>query len=144
MADHYRCSSLKLADRFQAHQRQFWPPGRDRVLKALADVIRHCLRRSDSGFRYGGEFVILMPETAWSSALSLAERLRSVFGSQVIQTAAGEEIRCTVSIGVTEWVANLTLKINYPARGCRLLSSQGTWQELRCCGQAQRLIFAVG
>lgn len=78
----------------------------DRVLKALADVIRHCLRRSDSGFRYGGEeFVILMPETAWSSALSLAERLRSVFGSQVIQTAAGEEIRCTVSIGVAEWMA---------------------------------------
>lgn len=77
----------------------------DRVLQMLAEVIRHCMRRSDSGFRYGGEeFVILMPETALSSAQSLAERLRSAFSAQVLHSAIGEEIRCTVSIGVAEWM----------------------------------------
>lgn len=77
----------------------------DRVLQALADVIRHCLRRSDSGFRYGGEeFVVLMPETALSAAQALAERLRLAFSEKVAHTADGEEIRCTVSIGVAEWV----------------------------------------
>jgi len=77
----------------------------DQVLQTLAEVIRHCMRRSDSGFRYGGEeFVVLMPETASSAALPLAERLCSAFAAKVLHTAAGEEIRCTVSIGVAEWV----------------------------------------
>jgi len=76
----------------------------DQVLMALAEVIRHCLRRTDAGFRYGGEeFVVLMPETASNAAQALAERLRSAFAAQVMHTAAGEEIRCTVSIGVAEW-----------------------------------------
>lgn len=77
----------------------------DQVLQALAEVIRHCLRRSDNGFRYGGEeFVVLLPETGSTAAQALAERLRCAFAEQVLRTAAGEEVRCTVSIGVAEWV----------------------------------------
>ena len=41
----------------------------DRVLQGLAGVIRDCLRRSDSAFRYGGEeFVVLLPETELTAA----------------------------------------------------------------------------
>lgn len=77
----------------------------DRVLQGLAGVIRDCLRRSDSAFRYGGEeFVVLLPETELTAARLLAERLRMAFESKRIATASGEEIRCTVSIGVAGWV----------------------------------------
>lgn len=73
----------------------------DRVLQALAGVIRDCLRRSDSAFRYGGEeFVVLLPETDLTAACQLAERLRHAFETRCVATANGEEIRCTVSIGV--------------------------------------------
>ena len=77
----------------------------DRVLQGLAGVIRDCLRRSDSAFRYGGEeFVVLLPETELTAARLLAERLRMAFESKRIVTACGEEIRCTVSVGVAGWV----------------------------------------
>ncbi len=73
----------------------------DRVLQALAGVIRDCLRRSDSAFRYGGEeFVVLLPEADLTAACQLAERLRHAFETRCVATANGEEIRCTVSIGV--------------------------------------------
>ncbi|UCV06435.1 diguanylate cyclase [Dechloromonas denitrificans] len=75
----------------------------DRVLKALAGVIAHCLRRSDSGYRYGGEeFVVLLPEAGIEAAQAMAERLRSGFASQEVIAADGRSIRCTVSIGVAE------------------------------------------
>ncbi|MBS1144159.1 MAG: diguanylate cyclase with sensor [Proteobacteria bacterium] len=76
----------------------------DRVLQALADSIRQSLRRTDIAFRYGGEeFVVLMPETTALAALPLAERLRVAFAEQVVLSNTGEDIHCTVSIGIAEW-----------------------------------------
>lgn len=74
----------------------------DKVLQNLAAVIRQCLRRSDSAFRYGGEeFIVLLPETDPLAAMALAERLRSLFAAQETTTPRGETIACTVSIGVS-------------------------------------------
>jgi diguanylate cyclase (GGDEF)-like protein len=74
----------------------------DKVLQNLAEVIRHCLRRSDSAYRYGGEeFVVLLPETDSSAAMTLAERLRSMFAAQETLATNGEKICCTISIGVS-------------------------------------------
>lgn len=73
----------------------------DKVLQNLAEVIRHCLRRSDSAFRYGGEeFVVLLPEADTAAAQAFAERLRSMFAAQESLSPGGERICCTVSIGV--------------------------------------------
>ena len=73
----------------------------DKVLQTLATVIRMCLRRSDSAYRYGGEeFVVLLPEADASAAQALAERLRSMFAGQETISPAGVKICCTVSIGV--------------------------------------------
>ncbi|NTV71850.1 MAG: diguanylate cyclase [Azonexaceae bacterium] len=73
----------------------------DKVLQNLAQVIRQCLRRSDSAYRYGGEeFVVLLPEADATAAMVLAERLRGLFAAQETITANGECIHCTVSIGV--------------------------------------------
>jgi diguanylate cyclase (GGDEF)-like protein len=77
----------------------------DKVLMSLAEVIGLCLRRSDSAFRYGGEeFVVLLPEAGEQASVALANRLREMFANQKVLTAAGEEICCTVSVGVSRHV----------------------------------------
>jgi diguanylate cyclase (GGDEF)-like protein/PAS domain S-box-containing protein len=77
----------------------------DKVLVSLAEVIGLCLRRSDSAYRYGGEeFVVLLPETGEQASVALANRLREMFADQKILAATGDEIRCTVSIGVSRHV----------------------------------------
>ena len=77
----------------------------DRVLQCLAQVIRQTLRSSDHAYRYGGEeFVVLMPETGLSAATHLAERLREGFASSVLETGSGQQLRCTISIGVAELI----------------------------------------
>ncbi|HEX6734196.1 MAG TPA: diguanylate cyclase [Azonexus sp.] len=77
----------------------------DRVLQVLAGVITQCLRRTDSAYRYGGEeFVVLLPEASGEAAYSLADRLRASFAALETQTADGRTMRCTVSIGVAEYL----------------------------------------
>jgi diguanylate cyclase (GGDEF)-like protein len=76
----------------------------DKVLQALVGVINHCLRRTDSAYRYGGEeFVVLLPEAGGEAAYALADRLRGSFATVETTAADGRSMRCTVSIGVAEY-----------------------------------------
>lgn len=78
----------------------------DQVLQVLAGVIGHCLRRTDSAYRYGGEeFTAIMPEATLEAAALVAERLRRSFSETPIRPAVGGTIRCSVSVGVTQLVA---------------------------------------
>lgn len=75
----------------------------DKVLMQLARIIAAGVRRTDSGYRYGGEeFVVLLPETGLPAALLFAERLRAQFAAAVVSTESGAEFSCTVSIGAAE------------------------------------------
>lgn len=77
----------------------------DRVLQMLARVICLSLRRTDSGYRYGGEeFAILMPEATLEAAALVAERLRKSFCESPIYAEDGNALACSVSIGVTEYI----------------------------------------
>ncbi len=54
----------------------------DRVLERVADVCLRQLRDSDIHCRYGGEeFCYLLPETARSEAVAMAERLRAAIAA---------------------------------------------------------------
>lgn len=77
----------------------------DKVLQRLAQVIRQCLRSADGAYRFGGEeFMVLLPESDGAAARVLAERLRACFAEQVVLSAGALPIRCTVSIGIGEFV----------------------------------------
>ena len=71
----------------------------DRVLQALARLLRSAVRELDFVARYGGEeFVILLPETDLAGATRFAERLRrEIAGLRVPQGPA----MITASFGVT-------------------------------------------
>jgi diguanylate cyclase (GGDEF)-like protein/PAS domain S-box-containing protein len=72
----------------------------DRLLALIAGRLAGALRVIDILGRQGGEeFVVLLPETTLTEALTAAERLRAAVATCMIE-AAGRELRCTASIGV--------------------------------------------
>ncbi|WP_447920360.1 diguanylate cyclase [Achromobacter aegrifaciens] len=73
----------------------------DKVLIALAEVIRGGLRDQDRAFRVGGEeFIALLPTRSTAQACEVAERLRAAVARRLMPDGVG---RVTVSIGVALW-----------------------------------------
>ncbi len=83
----------------------------DTVLIRLGEVIRRCLRKTDSAYRFGGEeFTAILPETYGDAATTLAERIRAEFENEVFRPNKDEKPHKTVSIGVAEYRSNEELK----------------------------------
>lgn len=75
----------------------------DFVIKEFAARILAGIRRSDFSFRFGGEeFIVLLPQTGLSGALTAAEKIRALCAEQPF---AGLQISIgmTVSIGVASY-----------------------------------------
>ncbi len=81
----------------------------DRILYRIATFIRQNLRVYDSLGRYGGdEFLALLPNCGEAQALKLAERVRKAVVAEPYWSN-GQQIACTVSIGLTA-----VTEIGYP------------------------------
>ncbi|MGH7966150.1 MAG: GGDEF domain-containing response regulator [Candidatus Binatia bacterium] len=73
----------------------------DLVLKEVSHVLRQYCRSSDVVARYGGEeFAMLLPETTFAEALSVAERLRRAVKALSFPHPSGA-FQATMSFGVT-------------------------------------------
>ena len=80
----------------------------DEVLKALADLMKSSLRRSDVIFRWGGEeFLILLDDTDLPTAQFVMEKLRGEIEKLVVR-AKNFSLSVTVTIGVSELDPNET------------------------------------
>jgi diguanylate cyclase (GGDEF)-like protein len=76
----------------------------DKVLVRLGKIIKTCLRKMDSAYRYGGEeFTILLPETKAADADTVAQRIRASIEKETFHPESGKTANITVSIGVTEY-----------------------------------------
>jgi diguanylate cyclase (GGDEF)-like protein/PAS domain S-box-containing protein len=76
----------------------------DRVLVRLSQVVRRCLRQTDSAYRYGGEeFTILLPLSAARDCIVTAERIRTEFKKERFTPAPGQDVHVTVSIGLGQY-----------------------------------------
>ena len=79
----------------------------DKVLQRIGRIIKSCLRKMDTAYRYGGEeFTILLPETNAEEAISAAERVRSGIEVEKFSIESEHEVTVTISIGVTEYCKN--------------------------------------
>lgn len=88
-------------DHFKQVNDTYGHPQGDRVIKGVALLLRKRLRKSDIIGRYGGEeFVIAMPNTLPSLAVSIMDGLRESFGKLRFETSQGE-FGCTFSCGVS-------------------------------------------
>ena len=75
----------------------------DQVLWRLGQVVKRCLRQTDSAYRYGGEeFTILLPMTTSAAGAVTAERIRTEFKKEHFSPAPGQDVHVTVSIGVAQ------------------------------------------
>ena len=72
----------------------------NKVLKAIADILKFNMRLVDISARYGGEeFAIILPETPLSGAKVAAERLRRVIENSV----KVDKTKITISIGISSY-----------------------------------------
>ncbi len=88
-------------DKFKDVNDRFGHLAGDAVLSRVAQVMQMTLRKTDLLARYGGEeFAVLLPETKLEGALVIAERVRRLVDTQVVQ-AESHSIHVTISVGVT-------------------------------------------
>ena len=72
----------------------------DRVLVMVAQALRRIVRESDAVIRWGGEeFLVVARNITRKEAPQVAERIRAVLASQLIETPKGEVVRWTCSVG---------------------------------------------
>ncbi|MET3661708.1 GGDEF domain-containing protein [Aquamicrobium ahrensii] len=78
----------------------------DRILCQFALELRNNLRQADLAARMGGEeFVMVIRQASVPASISMAERIRSSFKAQPVQTGAGPVI-CTASAGIAITLAS--------------------------------------
>lgn len=74
----------------------------DAVLRATAERLASCLRKSDFAARVGGdEFLLLLPHTRMAEGLQLAERVRVAVCGEPVPLRTGP-VRVSASIGLIE------------------------------------------
>ena len=83
----------------------------DQVLRRLGQVVKRCLRQTDSAYRYGGEeFTILLPMTTGEDAAITAERIRTEVKKERFSSVPGKEIHVTMSMGLGQYKAREDMK----------------------------------
>ncbi|GAB4230505.1 MAG: hypothetical protein OHK0028_04970 [Deltaproteobacteria bacterium] len=88
-------------DDFKQFNDRFGHPAGDFALRSVADLLRKCARATDVIARYGGEeFAVILPESAPSGALMVAERIQSEVASNNFIPNAEDPVHLTVSIGI--------------------------------------------
>jgi diguanylate cyclase (GGDEF)-like protein len=92
-------------DKFKDYNDNYGHLEGDQVLIRLGQVIKSCLRKMDSAYRYGGEeFTVILPETGGDEAATVAERIRAAVETERFTPRKDDEtVTISISIGVTEY-----------------------------------------
>ena len=94
-------------DNFKSYNDSFGHLEGDKILVRISQVIKSCLRKLDTAYRYGGEeFTVILPETSCEEAMLVAERIRNVVQSEVFLPETDNKISITISIGATQYAEN--------------------------------------
>jgi diguanylate cyclase (GGDEF)-like protein/PAS domain S-box-containing protein len=76
----------------------------DNVLSRLGQVIKGCLRETDSAYRYGGEeFTIILPMTMSEEGIITAKRIQTELRKVAFSPTLDQQIYITVSIGLSHY-----------------------------------------
>ena len=83
----------------------------DQVLSRFGQVIKRCLRQTDSAYRYGGEeFTILLPMITSEGGTVTAERIRTELKKEIFSPVSGKDVYITVSIGLAQYKSQEDMK----------------------------------
>ena len=88
-------------DHFKKVNDTWGHPMGDRVLQIAARVLRDSLRETDHVGRYGGEeFMLILPNTSLSAAMTVLERCRQHLISAEVMTDCQSRLQITASFGL--------------------------------------------
>jgi len=83
----------------------------DGVLSQIGKLLKHCLRESDSAYRYGGEeFTIILPMTTIEDGTIMAERIQAELMEKAFSPVSGQNVYITASIGFAQYMPNEEMK----------------------------------
>lgn len=99
-------------DHFKKYNDTYGHPAGDKLLVDIAVIIASIMRETDMVVRYGGEeFLIILPETDSSSAVQIAERIRTtIMQTGLLYAGNDQPSHITVSQGVATY--DQTMKID--------------------------------
>ncbi len=109
----YHFSVLLLdVDNFKSFNDTYGHLEGDKVLSAMGNLLKECLRKTDRAFRYGGEeFVVVLPDTDQTISYIIAERIRKGFREMkfTVTTDSGKPLSesRTVSVGLAAYQSDL-------------------------------------
>jgi len=76
----------------------------DKVLFSIGKIIKSCLRKMDTAYRYGGEeFTVILPETNRGEVMTVAKRIKDAMENEKFSPQSEKSISITISIGATEY-----------------------------------------
>jgi two-component system cell cycle response regulator len=76
----------------------------DKVIVALANVLKESIRESDLAIRYGGEeFLVLLHNANEEGAMMVAQNIHKAFAELVFEVGVGETLQKTISIGMAKF-----------------------------------------
>ena len=91
-------------DKFKEYNDNYGHLEGDKILVRIGRIIKSCLRKMDTAYRYGGEeFTIILPGTHGEEARTVAERLRIAVAAEDFTDGRNAGIKITISIGVTQY-----------------------------------------
>lgn len=92
-------------DKFKVFNDTYGHQAGDVVLIEVAKKLMDSARKSDICARYGGEeFCVIMPGASLEEGYEMGEKIRKAIESHVvINPATGEQLKVTISVGVTEF-----------------------------------------
>lgn len=92
-------------DKFKVFNDTYGHQAGDVVLIEVARKIMETVRKNDISARYGGEeFCVIMPGASLEEGYEMGEKIRkAVEGHRVINPNTGEQLKVTISVGVTEF-----------------------------------------
>ncbi|TKI68926.1 GGDEF domain-containing protein [Sulfurimonas crateris] len=76
----------------------------DKVIVALAKVLKNSIREADLAIRYGGEeFVVLLSNATDEGVMQVATKIHSAFGALSFDVGTSETLKKTLSIGIAKF-----------------------------------------
>lgn len=111
------CVVLADLDHFKAVNDRYGHAAGDAVLRFVGERLRHRLRATDLGGRFGGEeFLVILSHQSLEGGRVFAERWRSEVAAEPVATEEGDRIPVRLSAGIARYAPGLASPESLVAR----------------------------